>query len=127
MNKKKLIIVLVIAFLLTAIGAGAAIGMTNINRTSDEFTLKPGQLIDIKLDENPSTGYSWSVSISNDSVVEVARDYFAEGLPIIGGGGEHIWKIRGLEKGVATLTFSYSRSWEENSTIEEKTFTIKVK
>ncbi|MBN2557183.1 MAG: protease inhibitor I42 family protein [Clostridia bacterium] len=127
MNRKKWIVVLVIAFLLTAIGAGVAIGMTNIKKTSDEFTIKPGQLIDIKLEENPSTGYSWSVSISNNDVVEVARDYFAEGLPIIGGGGEHIWKIKGLEKGVATLTFSYSRSWEENRTIEEKTFTIRVK
>lgn len=127
MNKKKILIILVIAFVLIAIGAGVAIGMGNVKESSDKIVLKEGKTTEIILEENPSTGYMWTVVNPDDGVVEVLSDYYAEGLESLGAAGRHIWKIKGLEKGETQLVFQYSRSWEENGVIEEKTFNIVVK
>jgi predicted secreted protein len=127
MNKKKIFLVVTIVIILVAIGAGVAIGMGNVKKTSDTLVLKSGKTIEIILEENPSTGFAWSLVTPEDGVVEVLRDYYQEGPAVPGAAGKHVWKIKGLEKGETQLVFQYLRSWEENSTIEEKVFYLKVK
>jgi len=127
MNKKKILLVLVIVIVLVAIGAGVAIGMNNVKKTSDTIVLKSGKTTEIRLEENLSTGYMWSVVNPEDGVVDILRDYYEEGVAMPGAAGKHIWKIKGLKKGETELVFQYTRSWEENGTIEEKAFKIIVK
>lgn len=127
MKKKKIYIVLISALILVAIGTGVAIGMSNTETDTDNIVLKVGNTKDIILEENPSTGYAWSVEPNEDGIIEIVKDYYMEGLPVPGASGQHMWRIKALEKGETTLTFNYERSWEENSSIETKTITIIVK
>ncbi len=125
--RKKLLFILVAAVVLVAIGTGAAIGMTNVKRTTDEYVVKEGGTIEIVFDENPSTGYSWiPIQTCKDKVL-VMRDYYQEGNPIPGAPGKHVWVVKGLEKGTCELLFEYTRPWEENGAIESKTVKIKIK
>ncbi len=101
--------------------------MSNMKKTTDTIVLKPGKTVEIMLEENPSIGYRWFIINPEDGVVDVLRDYYAEGLESLGAAGEHIWKIKGLEKGETKLVFEYARSLEDNGVIEEKTFTVIVK
>ncbi|MCD6322262.1 MAG: protease inhibitor I42 family protein [Clostridiales bacterium] len=76
MNKKKILVILIIVFVLVVIGAGVVIEMTNVKETSDSLVLKVGKTIEIVLEENPSTGYMWSIVNPKNGVVEVIRDYY---------------------------------------------------
>uniref|UniRef100_A9A684 Proteinase inhibitor I42 chagasin domain-containing protein n=1 Tax=Methanococcus maripaludis (strain C6 / ATCC BAA-1332) TaxID=444158 RepID=A9A684_METM6 len=79
-----------------------------------------GENITIKLDENPTTGYAWNYSISDDSKIEVLSDeYIQDDVDdgIVGAGGVHEWTFNATESGEVEITFDYYRSWEgiENS------------
>jgi|GEM_PF-1107601 len=126
-NKSKLFLILVVSVVLVAVGTGAVIGMSNASRTSGELVVKVGETVEIILEENPSTGYSWIPIQTCEGKVEVLRDYYQEAEAIPGAPGKHVWVIKGLEKGSCELLFHYTRPWEENGTIEEKTISIKVR
>ena len=127
MKKKVFIIILAAAVLIALTSTGIAIGMNNIKTSDDVLKIKVGQVEKIMLEENPSTGYMWVFEVSGEGVVEIVGDYYAEGIAMPGAAGQHVWKVKGLAKGEITLTFRYERSWEDNSAIEEKTYTIIVK
>ena len=126
-NRTKVVIIVVVAVALAAIGAGVAIGMTSNDVLSDDLTLELGKTLEIRLEENPSTGYSWVMVISNENVVEVVKDEYITGKDIPGAPGEHVWIFKGLEEGETQISFSYLRPWEEDSEIDEKVYVIKVK
>ena len=126
-NRTKVVIIVVVAVALAAIGAGVAIGMTSNDVLSDDLTLELGKTLEIRLEENPSTGYSWVMVISNENVVEVVKDEYIAGKNIPGASGEHVWIFKGLEEGETQISFSYLRPWEEDSEIDEKVYVIKVK
>ena len=127
MKKKVMIIILAATVLIALTSTGIAIGMNNVKTSDDVIKIKVGQVDWIMLEENPSTGYMWVFDGSGNGIAEIVSDYYAEGLARPGAAGQHIWKVKGLTKGETTLTFSYERSWEENSAIEQKTYTIIVK
>ncbi|MBA2864175.1 beta-propeller domain-containing protein [Methanococcus maripaludis] len=74
-----------------------------------------GENISIKLDENPTTGYTWNYSISDDDKIELLSDEYIEDETddgIVGAGGVHEWTFNATESGEVELTFDYYRSWE---------------
>ena len=127
MKKKVLIIILAAAVLIVLTSTGIAIGMNSVKTADDVIKIKVGQVDRIMLEENPSTGYMWVFEGTENGIVEITGDYYVEGIARPGAPGQHIWKVKGLTKGETTLIFSYERSWEENSAIEQKTYTIIVK
>lgn len=88
---------------------------------------------EIKLKENPTTGYTWKYDIKDKDIVKVVFDnYKQDELPdgamtIVGAGGLHTWKIKGLKEGVTTIKFSNQReSQGDNSAAETKEFNVTV-
>ena len=72
----------------------------------------------IELEGNPSTGYTWVYTVSQEGVVrEVSNEYIpdkhADGR--VGSGGRFIFTFDALTTGEAKLTFSYLRIWEEDT------------
>lgn len=81
-----------------------------------------GKTLDIRLEENPTTGFSWSYSISDDTVISLVEDgYIADSDDpnVVGGGGMHEYKFEGLKAGEVTITFDYFKSWEGVESAEE--------
>lgn len=65
--------------------------------------------------ENPTTGYTWTYSSSDDAVLAVDDQGYAEPEnAMLGAGSEHTWVISGVGQGEATVTFTYAQSWESN-------------
>ncbi len=65
--------------------------------------------------ENPTTGYTWAYVNSDDSVLAVDDQGYAEPAnPIPGAGSDHTWVISGAGQGEATVTFTYAHSWESD-------------
>ena len=73
-------------------------------------TLAVGQGLRLRLAENPTTGYRWSVSSSGDLVLE--SDLFAPGGSAIGGGGTREFRWRAGAAGRHPLALVQCRAWE---------------
>lgn len=84
----------------------------------------------IRLQEMPSSGYSWQYKIDDESVAVIEEDEFVQNEApegMTGVGGLHSFKVVGVSQGETKITFKYLRSWEDESTaIKELTFDLKV-
>lgn len=93
------------------------------------ITIKKGETFYLRLDENPTTGYSWELNMSQ-GLNNVSGKYYPpeskEGeQPLVGAGGVHLWEIKAVAEGTQQVTAVYRRSWE-NETGMEKRFTLNV-
>jgi inhibitor of cysteine peptidase len=76
-------------------------------------SLRVGELFQVTLPENPTTGYRWELHAPAGPVLEVVDDSFARPTTgLIGAGGLHSWRFKALREGLAVLTIDNRRSWE---------------
>ncbi|ABD41775.1 conserved hypothetical protein [Methanospirillum hungatei JF-1] len=84
------------------------------NKTDNEspIQLKVGEMTEVTLKENPTTGYTWNVSVSDG--LAIVNDSFIgpENKQIVGAGGVHMWTLEAIAPGNQTFTGVYRRSWE---------------
>jgi len=89
--------------------------------------LKTGQMLAVRLDSNPSTGYSWQVSQVNDAVLkQQGEPQFirpADAPP--GAGGAQVFLFSAAAGGSTTLMLVYRRSFEPEVAAAQ-TFTVQV-
>jgi len=81
-----------------------------------------GETLTIELEENPTTGFSWSYSLSDKDVIHLVEDGYtadSDDPNVVGGGGIHEYKFEGLKAGEATIIFDYYKSWEGVESAEE--------
>lgn len=96
-----------------------------------DYEVIKNTVLELKLRSNPTTGYSWKWIKNKDSkrmdfINSVyLQDVSAPGMT--GVGGYEIWKFKGKESGVDTLTFEYCRSWEPKSVVETKKIIVIIK
>ena len=93
--------------------------------------LKNGDIFYLRLKENPSTGYSWQLSLSRGLSRLMDKYYFPDyskknGRFAVGAGGFHSWEIKTVGRGSQQIRGIYKRSWEEE-TGNEQIFKINVK
>lgn len=81
----------------------------------------------VKLGANPTTGYQWgeNAEISNTAVItQTSYNYNEpEDTEMMGAPGTDVWVFDAKAAGSATITFSYSRSFEEGT---PATYTLTV-
>ncbi len=96
-----------------------------------DYKVNKNETFEISLKSNPTTGYSWKWIKNQSSKIldSVSSMYIPTKVKegIVGSGGNEIWKFKGNQTGIDTLTFEYSRSWEKNPSIETKKIIVKVK
>ena len=110
--------------LLLLLAAGLLLSCTtrrNDFSDGDTIDIHVGEAITLEIPENPTTGYSWEYSFSEDSTVLVIEDRYipAEGNGMAGAGGVHFYKLKGIEEGDTVMTFRYRRPWEKDTEIAE--------
>jgi inhibitor of cysteine peptidase len=90
------------------------------------ITVKQGENFTVKLQENPSTGYSWQLNVTEGLSI-LSDEYIQDPAPegYTGVPGNHTWIIQAMEPGNQTVDGIYKRPWE-NTTGTEDNFTIAV-
>jgi len=83
----------------------------------------------LRLQENPTTGYSWKINLSQGLSL-LSDEYYPpeskEGeQPLVGAGGVHLWEIKAVAEGSQQVKGIYKRPWE-NTTGAEENFTLNV-
>ncbi len=94
-----------------------------------EVELAAGQVLEVTLESNPTTGYSWQVSEVDRAVLaQVGEAEFQEapieGEQMVGAGGVETLRFT-AGPGETTLTLEYRRPWEKDVDPLE-TFTVQV-
>ena len=98
-----------------------------------QTTLRAGQTLAIALPSNGSTGYSWSVTGVEGSILTPAQPYGEEITDphqpgMVGVGGSTHWRLTAARAGTATLTFTYARPWERDAApAETATYRVVVR
>ena len=84
----------------------------------------------IKLDSNPSTGYTWLLRDYDKSVlVPVKRQYTPPDSRLMGASGYELWTFRVKQEVFTvpqrtTLRFIYERPWENSQNVKQTEFVI---
>ena len=92
-----------------------------------DIDLTANTLLIVKLNSNPSTGYSWTVT-GDPSPLKLQKTSFRKSTNksgAVGASGTATFQLSASCSGIATLTLVYRRSWEYNMP-PMKTFTVRV-
>jgi len=76
-----------------------------------------GHTFTIILDENASTGYTWTYEFDESHVKYISDEYVNEST-MPGAPGQHRFTFEVLTEGVSSIDFDLNRSFEENSSID---------
>jgi inhibitor of cysteine peptidase len=131
------IIVLTIAALSHALAAQSSapadtskkppvVTVTDQNSGKD-IDLTSGEILEVKLGSNRSTGYGWTV-LGDPSPLKLEKMSYhksTKSSPVPGAPGIQIFRFSASTPGIATLNLVYRRSWEYNMP-PAKTFTLRV-
>jgi predicted secreted protein len=112
----KLILLTVILILLSGISSAVSLRELSVE-----------EVIEIKLYENPSTGYRWHLNESAAENLQLLKEEYEpltsdseseeseaeSSRQLVGQGGIKSWTFRGLEAGYQLLTFELARSGDE--------------
>jgi len=91
-----------------------------------QIQVEQGQLLIITLESNPTTGYRWEVTESQEPVLRQAGEAeFQAQSDLIGASGVETFRFEAAGPGEATLKLIYHRSWEKDVDPLE-TFSVQV-
>lgn len=88
----------------------------------------PGDVVIVRLPENPTTGFRWGVEASGEPVLALAGDQFVPAHDAgVGAGGQHAYRFVANVAGTATLRLKSWRQWEGEASVTERfTLTVEV-
>jgi inhibitor of cysteine peptidase len=122
-----LLTIMLFAIVFSTAGCNSAL-TANDNGTT--VTVKTGDTFTIKLEGNPSTGYTWEAKDLDTGILEqVGEAEFSGGAPgVVGSPGTLTLTFKALQPGTTTLTLVYHRPWEKDvEPIETFSVTVTVK
>lgn len=104
-------------------GDGTMFKIFTEEQSGSSVDLKAGELVTIRLEENPTTGYSWNMSFTPG--LELMKDEFfsSADTELVGAGGVHEWTFKASSAGQYNVSGIYKRPWEE-ITGDEDTFNL---
>jgi inhibitor of cysteine peptidase len=90
-----------------------------------------GATLAVHLFANPTTGYSWSLVTSGNSLLNDGEPAFMQDASAgekVGAGGMESWSFTAQESGEQELRFEYRRAWErEQPPAKAVTYTVRVR
>jgi len=84
----------------------------NKNYHGKEIYLKNGEIFEIQLEENPSTGYEWHFFQLDKALLDIISIKKQPKSKFIGAPVISIWKIKALKSGESKIIMKYYRDWE---------------
>ncbi|AFD01186.1 putative secreted protein [Methanocella conradii HZ254] len=111
--------------LLLCSGLAAAQSVYSASDNGKTITMRAGDTFRVRLDENPTTGYSWNLTVGSGLQV-VGDRYTPNATGLIGSGGHHEWTIMAVRMGTYKISGVYKRP-REPLTGSERRFEMTVK
>ena len=80
------------------------------------FSVSQGAVIQLRLAENPTTGYQWNLSVTPG--ISIVNNSYLPDDPtgrLIGSGGTRVWFLEANETGEQVISGVYGRPWEASA------------
>ncbi len=78
------------------------------------------ETVEIRLPENPTTGFRWDLTAKGEPACAMLGDSFATAGVAPGTGGQHSWTFKALRQGECEVELVYRRPWEANDAAERR-------
>ncbi len=89
--------------------------------------VKRGETVELRLRENPSTGYRWSIGIEPGDAAKIVASNSLPGTGGVGAAGSRAFEIVANRPGAVTVNAKLMRQWEgEGSVVERRSFALQV-
>jgi inhibitor of cysteine peptidase len=80
-----------------------------------QVNLGRGDFLLVRLESNPSTGYSWEIINNDEAILRPLGDsVFRASSSAVGAGGTETFQFEAIEEGTSVLRMIYHRSFEED-------------
>ena len=126
-RKTAVLALMVVLAVAVMAGCSASVVMLDAGDSGGEVQVGIGQTLDVTLESNPSTGYSWQVVEVPGVLEQVGEATFATEAAgdVVGAAGTETLQFTALGAGTGTLLLEYRRPWETDA-IAEEVFEITV-
>lgn len=118
-----------IIFLIFVFVSASFSQIKNFSESDSVITVRNGEVFEISLRANHSTGFRWVLGMSSVSqeILVVDCNYIMDDAPegMTGVGGTETWRFKARKSGVTELNFYYMRPWE-NDFSDSRVFKVTV-
>jgi predicted secreted protein len=113
-------------FMLLGAAIASAGPVLDESSNRDAVVVIVGQSLELSLECNPSTGYSWQYfpEFAGVGVLEETGHEYRGKSNLIGAPGREYWSFKAISTGNAAISLGYMRPWE--SRMPEKTFSVDI-
>ncbi|MBU0651005.1 protease inhibitor I42 family protein [bacterium] len=128
MNVKKLSLVCLLFGIICFSGYMSS-NVVSLSNETNQIQVNIGEIFDISLNSNPSTGYSWKAFYSEDFIKQESVVYAPDKTKkiVVGSGGISRFTFKALKQGETEIIFKYFRPWEAPETaVEIKKYIITI-
>jgi predicted secreted protein len=87
-------------------------------QTHGDVSVKVGAVLEVRLEANHTTGYSWVFAPAvNPVLMRQGKTVYQEHVAgsSVGAGGVEVWRFKAMKVGKQGLQFEYRRPWEKGS------------
>lgn len=107
----------IVCSMLCMLVPGAAMSAAKDANTTDAPTKMGSQVI--TLEANPTTGYEWTYMVEGTAVTLEDLGIGEPKNDVLGAPSAQSFLVQAVEPGTATITFTYARSWEPESSQQD--------
>ncbi len=99
-----------------------------LDSNGERVTLASGDTIEVTLEGNATTGFSWELVDHDPTVITTEGDavYESAETELVGAGGTWTWTLVAQQPGECVVRFVYHRDWEDEQPQETFSFTANV-
>lgn len=129
MNKMTPAFLLLLAIFLAECASSDPVRLTE-NDNGRTNSVKTGEVIEIVLKGNPTTGYEWVLEFSaTDKLQQIEKAAYIQERQtgrnlMVGVGGKYVFKFKAVERGAGNIKLVYRRSWE--TTAHDKVYSVVI-
>lgn len=117
--------ILPLFFLLTFFCAANSSIVLNDNDNEKTIKVKKGEIVEIRLNAQLSTGYSWKIKENKNLIQKGKTEVITERKDLVGGIDIQVFKLLAENIGIGFIEFAYIRPWDSTKK-SEKSFKINV-
>lgn len=101
--------------------------LLDIGDNGASLSIASGDLVTLELEGNPTTGYTWEITIVDGTALTVLGEpEYRSDTELVGSPGVFCFRFRAAAEGETEIELVYHRSWEDEEPLQTFRFTVNI-